>query len=58
MGIVVLTRLYSFMYTYLINIFQFIIVYNAIISIFLYIFYINRNIGKYEFKGRILFGID
>ena len=40
MGIVVLTRLYSFIYTYDINIFQFIIVYNAIISVFLYITYI------------------
>ena len=58
MGIVVLTRLYSFIYTYDINIFQFIIFYNTIISIFLYFSYINRNIVKYEFKGRILFGID
>ena len=58
MGCLVLVRLYSLMYTYDKSIFQMIIVYNTIISIFLYFSYINRNIDNYQFKGRILFGID
>ena len=58
MGCLVLNRLYSILYSYDLSLFQMILVYNTIISIFLYFSYINRNIDKYEFKGRILFGKD
>ena len=56
MSVVVLIRLYSIIYTYDIILFKLIFVYNTIISIFLFFSYINSNIHKYEFKGKILFG--
>ena len=58
MGVVVLIRTYSIIYTYDLILFKLILIYNTIISIFLFFSYINRNLDKYEFKGRILFGTN
>ena len=58
MGVVVLIRLYSIIYTYDLSLFQMILVYNILISLFLYFSYINRNIDHYDFKGKIILGED
>lgn len=57
-SLISIIKFYIIINTYNSILFQKLFVFNTVISITLFIFYINYNYNNYEFKGRISFDKD